>query len=119
MHILSWEVLSDLFKCYFQLSAIVLDEALSFLTLFFLLDTAFLSDSVCLPHLLESGCLVSSVCAQLFCACVCACTAVEFFSFSSFTEHIPLICMSQDPQWEAVCDHRYYMPLPHPFCFLF
>lgn len=36
LHILSWEVLSDLFKCYFQLSAIVLvDEGLSFCTCFF------------------------------------------------------------------------------------
>lgn len=106
MHILSWEVLSDMFKCYFQLSAIVLDEALSFLTLFFLLDIAFLSGSVCPPHLLESSCLVSSVCAQLFCACLCACAAMEFFSFSSFMEYMPLICMSLDPQWTTVCDHR-------------
>lgn len=89
-----------------------------FLPFFFLLDAAFLSGSVCPPHLLESSCLVSSVCAQLFCACVCACAAMEFFSFSSFMEHSPLICMSQDPQWTAVCDHRYYIPLPHPFCFL-
>lgn len=94
MHILSWEVLSDLFKCCFQLSAIVLvDEGLPFLTFFFfLLGTEFLSGSLCPPHLLEGSCLVSGVCAQ--CVCVCACVAREFFCFSSFMEYIPLICMS-------------------------
>lgn len=47
MHILSWEALSDLFKCYLQLSAIGLGETLSFLSPFFLSGTAFLSGFVC------------------------------------------------------------------------
>lgn len=49
-------------------------SVISYLVLF-LLDSAFLSGSVCLPHLLESSCLHSGVCAQIIlCLCMCLCS---------------------------------------------